>query len=209
MNLAQTQASFWRALYGEAVDPSFLAGPDRLAVYANMFLFRQADALRADFPETAQRLGAERFLEVVRDYVRAHPSEHPDLGQLGRRFPAFLAVACGELGDLPRLEWARCEVFFEREAEAIGVEEFSRTLRIRIVPALRLVGRTAIWRRGFEVQETELPAEESRALELSLQGASFDEICGAFADPAGAFEALQTWIGEGWLTSPGPPESPA
>jgi hypothetical protein len=153
----------------------------------------------------AERLGDDRFFEVVRGYVREHPSEHPDLGQLGRHFPGFLARSNPDqdgIVDLARLEWARSEVFLEAERAPIDADEFARTLQIHLIPALRLVGRTAVWRRGFEVQETELSAIEARALELALSGAAFEEVCGAFADPAPAFEALQSWIGEGWLTAP-------
>lgn len=211
MTLAETQARFWRALYGDPVDASFVEGPDRLHVYANMFLFRQVDALRADFPQTAERLGDAKFFEVVRAYVREHPSQHPDLGRLGRRFASFLrgngGFGGGEaLADLAALEWARSEVFLEAEAAPLTADEFARTLRIHLVPALRLSGRTAVWRREFEVREAELSASEARALELALEGAPFEEVCGAFGDPASAFEALRSWIGEGWLTAP--PESP-
>jgi len=209
MKLADLQASFWRALQGDEVDRSFVAGPDRLRVYADMFLFRQVDALREEFPQTAERLGDERFFSLAKGYVRAHPSEDPDLGRLGRHFAAF-AEASEEgpvLGKLPGLEWARSEVFLEAEVTPIGAEEFARSLRARPVPALRLSGRTAVWRKGFEVQEAELSAEEARALELLLEGAPFEEICGAFPDAATAFEALSSWIGEGWLTA-APPGSP-
>jgi hypothetical protein len=207
MKLAAIQAIFWQALHGESVDPSFIAGPNRLKVYANMFLFRQVDALRTDFPDTAKQLGDSAFLEAARGYLREHPSEHPDLGRLGYRFAAFLKEKDGAppgVGDLAALEWARSEVFVEAEAEPIGPEEFARSLEVRLVPALRLVGRTAVWRRGFEVQEAELSPEEARALERALEGASFEEICAAFGDPTSAFEALQTWIGEGWLSAPRP-----
>ena|SRR5438477_2915573 len=30
-------------------------------------------------------------------------------------------------------------------------------------------------------------------------GASFEDVCSAFGDPAAAFEALQSWIAEGWI----------
>lgn len=207
MTLAETQALFWRALYGDPVDSSFVEGPDRLHVYSSMFLFRQVDALRADFPQTAERLGDERFFAVVRGYVREHPSEDPDLGRLGRRFASFLRRDDAALGALAELEWARSEVFLDAEATPIDAAEFARALRIHLVPALRLAGRKAVWRSGFEIQEADLSPEEARALELALEGASFEDVCGAFGDPGSAFEALQTWIGEGWLTAP--PESPA
>jgi len=199
MNLAQTQELFFRALYGDEVDRSFVAGEDRLDVYARMFISRQVEALRTDFPETAERLGDEAFFALVERYVRAHPSEHPDLGRLGRSFAAFCPE---EVRELAALEWARAEVFLEAEAEAITAEEFARTLEVRIIPALRLAFRTAVWRKGFEVHEVELDAEEALALALALSGASFAEICGAFADAETAYAALQSWIAEGWLAAP-------
>ncbi|HET7785053.1 MAG TPA: DNA-binding domain-containing protein [Myxococcales bacterium] len=199
MNLAQTQDLFFRALYGEPIDRSFIAGEDRLDVYSRMFLYRQVDALRTDFPQTAARLGDEAFFSLVDRYVRAHPSEHPDLGRLGRHFAAFCPE---EVRELAALEWARAEVFVEAEAPAVSADEFARTLRIRIIPALRLTARTAVWRKGFEVQEVELDAEEARALALAIAGASFAEVCGAFADAPAAYAALQSWVAEGWVTAP-------
>lgn len=201
MNLARTQELFFRALYGDEVDRSFIAGEDRLDVYARMFIYRQVEALRADFPETAARLGDEGFFALVERYVRAHPSEHPDLGRLGRHFAAFCPE---EVRELAALEWARAEVFLEAEATAVGPEEFARNLRVRIIPALRLASRTAVWRKGFDVHEVELDAEEARALELALGGASFAEICGAFADAPAAYAALQSWIAEGWVAAAPP-----
>ena len=199
MNLAQTQELFFGALYGDEIDRSFIAGEDRLDVYARMFVYRQVDALRTDFPETAARLGDEAFFALVERYVRAHPSEHPDLGRLGRHFAAFCP---DDVRELAALEWARAEVFLEAEAPAVSADEFSRTLQIRIIPALRLASRTAVWRKGFEVQEVELAAEEARALALAIGGASFAEVCGAFSDAPTAYAALQSWIAEGWVAAP-------
>ena len=195
MTLDETQRLFWQALRGERVDRGFVAGADRLDVYADMFLHRQVDALRADFPETAAALGEEKFFFISRDYVLAHPSEDPDLGRLGRKFAEFLE------SELAAREWARSEVFLERPAEPLTAEEFAKTLSIRTIPALRLAGRTAVWRAHgtFEVSEVELDEAEARALRLALDGASFEEVCTAFGDPSAAFEALQSWIAEGWL----------
>ena len=194
MTLAETQEQFWAALRGEPANTSFVKGEDRLHVYAEMFLLRQVDALRADFPETAAALD-EKFLLVARDYVLTHASEDPDLGRLGRKFAEFL--------DSPRaaVEWARSEVFLEAEAEPLTAEQFARDLRVRIIPALRLVGRTAVWRPHgtFEVSEVELEPLEAAALRKALDGAPFEDICATFGDPHAAFEALQSWIAEGWL----------
>ena len=198
MSLADLQSRFWAALRGEAVDRSFVKGPDRLDVYAGMFLWRQVDALREDFPETAAELGEKKFFLFSRDYVLAHPSEDPDLGRLGRRFAEFTGLP------IAALEWARCEVFLEAEVPRLPV--FSP--QFRIAPALRLAGSTVVWRTpgGYDLNEVELGPEEKRALQLALQGASFEQVCGAFADAGSAFEALQSWLAEGWLTSTEPPE---
>jgi hypothetical protein len=198
VNLARTQELFFRALYGEEVDRSFVAGEDRLDVYARMFVYRQVEALRSDFPETAAKVGDEAFFALADRYLRAHPSEHPDLGRLGRRFAAFCPE---EVRALAELEWARAEVFLEADAPAASEEDFARTLRVRIIPALRLASRTAVWRKGFDVHEVELDAAEARALELALGGAGFVEICGAFPDAETAYAALRSWIAEGWLAA--------
>lgn len=197
MTLADTQRRFWQALRSEAVDRSFVAGPDRLDVYREMFIHRQVDALREDFPETAARLGDEKFFELAKRYVLEHPSEEPDLGRLGRRFAEF----SGEPG--AALEWARSEVFLEAEVARMKPEEFGQRLSVRIAPALRLVGDTAVWRTpgGFELNEVSLPLDEAGALRLALSGAPFEEVCAAFGEPARAFEALQSWLAEGWIAA--------
>ena len=194
MNLAELQDKFWAALRGEQVEREFVAGEARLDVYAEMFLHRQVDALREDFPETAARLGEKKFFFISRDYVLAHPSEDPDLGRLGRKFAAFVGT------ELAAMEWARSEVFLEKDVEPITAGEFAHRLTTRIIPALRLAGRTAVWRPHgtFEVAEVELDPAEAGALKLAIEGAPFEEVCNAFGDPDAAFEGLQSWIAEGW-----------
>jgi len=160
VTLAETQALFHATVTGGDVDPSelerWLAGSERLpaaarvGIYAEMWFWRQVEALRAEFPALAACAGEERFQALCRDYLRAHPSEHHDIGRLGRRLPPFLRLHPApdrtDLGDLAELEWARSEVFFEAPARpagrevlaALGPEPFSRA-RLRFVPAFRLL----------------------------------------------------------------------
>jgi hypothetical protein len=164
MTLAELQASF-HALATAADAPAapradadtFLVGtPDlpaaaRLDVYAGMYLARQVDALREEFPATAVVLGDRAFFEAARAYVAVHPSESPDLGQLGRRLAAFLGARPelsrrADVADLAALEWARSEVFFEAEAPPVGPEALAAIApealgeaRLRLSPALRLL----------------------------------------------------------------------
>src|ERR1700674_2883763 len=119
VTLAETQRLFWEALRGEAASTSFVAGPDRLHVYADMFLWRQVDALRSDFPQLAAKLGDDAFFVLAERYILAHPSEDPDRGRLGRHFAQF----CGD--ELAALDWARSEVYLEAEVQRMEPAEFA------------------------------------------------------------------------------------
>jgi hypothetical protein len=155
MKLAELQDRFWelatRSPGAHPAAESFVSTPDlsaddRLDIYANMFVWRQIDALREDFPKLAQLLGDEGFYATAEKYLSAHPSTHPSLAQLGRRFASFLAESPGsrpDLADLAALEWARCEVFEEAHvrpatADLIRGPEPAQ-MALRTVPALRLL----------------------------------------------------------------------
>ena len=235
MNLAETQELFWELLQGrERPLDAFVGSPDlpaeeRVAIYARMFLHRQVDALREMFPKVVAALGDEAFFEAAARYVREHPSEHPDLGQLGRKLAAFLDRP--DLRDLARLEWARGEVFESPPAESLTPEEFATLAqdpvefmhyRVRLIPALRLLelehdigplwDETAakaaqlptqwvVWRSGFDVFHVAVNPDEARAVRLALAGASLADVCAALDDPQRATEALQSWLAEGWIAA--------
>ncbi len=160
MTLADYQALFHAAITGGDADPRALArcfagtpalpAADRLQIHADMWFWRQHDALRSEFPALHACVGADRFPALCRDYLRAHRSEHADIGRLGRNLPGFLRAhpppERTDLGVLAALEWARAEVFAEADARAVGREamrslppERFAAARLRFVPALRLL----------------------------------------------------------------------
>lgn len=171
MTLAETQALFAELVRrGPEADPAgleaCLAGtPDlpaaeRLAIYAGMFLWRQVEALREEFPRLAGLLGEERFPALCRAYLSEHPSEHHDIGQLGRALAAFLRREPDPdrpgLADLAELEWTRSLAFGAAEAAAAGPEAFAglapeafAAARLRLAPSLHLLrlgsGAAALW----------------------------------------------------------------
>ena len=235
MNLAETQELFWELLQGRErpldafVGSADLPAEERVAIYARMFLHRQIDALREMFPKVVAALGDEAFFEVAARYVRQNPSEHPDLGQLGRKLAAFLDRP--DLRDLARLEWARGEVFEAPPAESLIPEVFTSLAqdpvefmhyRVRLIPALRLLEldhdvaplwdetaasaeqrptRWVVWRSGFDVFHVAVDPDESRAVRLALAGAPLADVCAALDDPQRATEALQSWLAEGWIAA--------
>jgi hypothetical protein len=180
VTLAETQALF-HGLVTRAVDPDAgslddcfrgsgeLPAADRVAIYRDMYAVRLVDALRETFPNLARFLGEERFSALGQDYVARHPSEHHDVGRIGRRLDCFLRVHPDperpDLADLAGLEWARNEVFFAPESEAMEAEalatlppEVVGRTRLRMAPSLRVLllahDASVLWRsleRGEDV----------------------------------------------------------
>ena len=90
---------------------------------------------------------------------------------------------------------------FKTEMPSIPGVAPQKSSRAAANPALRLVGDTVVWRTpgAFQLNEVQLQPDERRALGLAISGASFEEVCAAFGEPARAYEALQEWLAEGWV----------
>jgi hypothetical protein len=241
--LRELQAAFWRSIAARPGDGApeaellrivpggRLAPPDRVAVYASMYLWRLVEALAEDFPKVAEALGRERFADVVRAYLAHHPSTEPSVRHLGRAFAAFLVGAePAWLADLARLEWARLDVFDAPDASPLTLDELRGVpaeewpaLRFVPVPALaRLVAawpvhelwsdpsepvapaRTAlrVWRDGFLVYQAPIDAVEEAALGHLLAGDPFGALCETVGDPADAASLLLRWIADGIVMRP-------
>jgi hypothetical protein len=172
VKLAEVQRLFYhlatRAPGSEAIDPAaLLAGTPalgaeaRVQIYADMFIWRQVDALRDDFPKLALLLGDGPFYAMAEEYLRAHPSRHASLSELGRELPRFLRGWLGvgaraDLADLAALEWARAKVFEEENVASAPTERLRMLcpealpgLHLRFVPALRVLALdhdlSALW----------------------------------------------------------------
>ncbi|HSM93518.1 MAG TPA: DNA-binding domain-containing protein [Anaeromyxobacteraceae bacterium] len=205
MTLAETQALFAGLLTGdEPAAPGRIAAcfagtpalpaEARVGIYAGMYRWRHADALRATFPALARWLGEDRFLALATDYVRAHPSDHHDLGRLGRRLAAFLRDhpdrGRPDLADLAALEWARQEVFFAPPIAPAGADAlvglspsaFARR-RLALSPALRVLrlahDAAALWRAIDAGHAPAPPAKGRFAVAVWRRG--FDVFHGALA----------------------------
>ncbi len=125
--LREVQSWFWRSIAGEPgeydfepdlvalVEPSRTQEPaQRVEVYADAYFLRLRDVLSEDFPHVARLLGGEGFADLVRGYLKAHPSTEPSVRHLGRAFSAFIRSQNDLppwLADLAALEWARVNAF--------------------------------------------------------------------------------------------------
>lgn len=171
MTLAETQALFHafatRSPEASGRDPAetFVGTPalpaaERLAIYANMYLWRQVDALREDFPKLVAVLGDDGFYALAEGYVREHPSEHPSLSKLGRRMADYLTrhpMGRPDLPDLARLEWARAEAFEAEDVPLAGIDSLRAVtpaelpqVRLDFAPSVRILhldhDAPALWR---------------------------------------------------------------
>lgn len=128
-----------------------LAPAERLQVYTRMYFWRIRDALAEDYPQLAELLGADAFADLLRAYLRRHPSAHPSLRHAGRHLPAFVATHPIDAlppwaADLARLEWARVDAFDAPDAEPLGKADLHAiapadwaTIRFAPIPALSVV----------------------------------------------------------------------
>jgi hypothetical protein len=161
-----------------------LGAEERINIYAEMYFARLVDVLKSDFPRVAALLGCERFHEVVSHYLARHPSTHPSLRHVGRRFPGFLkdcaaTVDLPFLGELATLEWARVEVFDDLDIESLRVEHLQHfapdewpALRFQVIPAFRILHSEwpvhAIWH-AAEAEDTLSTLENIRPKKTTLR----------------------------------------
>jgi hypothetical protein len=149
----------------------------RLDIYGEMYFFRIHDVLRDEAPRTAAALGEAAFHNLVTDYLRACPPNHPSLREAGARLPAFLAthpfgVERPWLAELARLERTRHELFDGPDAEALTLAhvralppEQIGALTLRAIPCHRLLENgfpiSSAWRAEPPAAAAPTPAPET------------------------------------------------
>ena len=123
-----------------------LGASARAEIYRDMYRFRLADALRADFPRVARLLGDDGFLELSSAYASVYPSASSDISRFGRHLADFLTAHPGPRGDeadLARLEWALAQAFTAQDPEPVTQEALgllgaeAAEARLVFVPALQ------------------------------------------------------------------------
>lgn len=203
MNLHETQQLLWRLISAPDGVPAALADPgrappggldavvrgddrlgaaERVGIYASMYFFRLLDCLTEDFPALHAVVGHQRFHQLARDYLNAHPSEHASVRMLGRHLGEFLEGHAPSaerpwLADLARFEWALLEAFDAPDASPIGRDRLQSVraggwarLRFTLAPSLQVLEARApvqeVWSAATAGRELPSLAEAPTALRI-------------------------------------------
>lgn len=165
------------ALGGKVIQPSATMAPmERVDVYNGGYLARLKGALESDYPGVLYALGDHGFFHLAHDYVRAHPSDDPNLVVFGRHLADFFArrkdyKPRAFLRDLARLEWAMVEAFHSERTEPLAGEDLSGIhgedwprVVLSVSPSLRLLETTypvnGFLQAVFDEKEPEVPARQ-------------------------------------------------
>jgi hypothetical protein len=142
-DLTQLQRQFFDRVVGEQPVDGLIASGDA-DIYARMYASRLHDTLAEDYPKLQIALGADRFGELVAQYLAAHPPRSFTLRETGVALAAFLrdrAIAPAWAADLAALERARVEVFDGPDADPLAQAEVAALgdqlpeLRVSWVPS--------------------------------------------------------------------------
>lgn len=152
--------------------------PARLAVHADGYVARLVEVLASDYPAVRARLTERTFEGLAQRYLAVHPSRHPNLNQLGSRFPAWLrrqARIAPSVVQLARLELALTRAFDAAEfsglpADALAALSPTRWAKARLVvnPSVQVLRVSAAVADAFTAWRLGQPGGRRRAGHVDL-----------------------------------------
>lgn len=178
--LARAQSRF-NATESDLLRPA-RGSRSRLHIYADGYVLRLLECLRADFPVLRKVMGDELFDFFAKAYIWRYPSRSPSLYNLGAGFADFLRLsqrpdAQPERAALLRLpvELARLERAFAEAGRAPGLEQraapatdafdllLGQDMQLHLAPCTRLLELSfplqAFWEQASKLsEEQEIPA---------------------------------------------------
>ena len=137
-DLARQQADFQRGILsgddtvlGEILDSPQEKRETLYGVYRYAYGSRLVEAMRNDHELLHAYLGDETFDEMGHAYVKANPSEHPNLRWFSRALPEFLKSTTPYsdhpvLADLAALEKALNDAFDGKDGDALALDDMAR-----------------------------------------------------------------------------------
>lgn len=104
-----------------------LSKADRLSIYSGAYFIRLLECLQKDFSITYKLLGEELFHHLIADYLKAHPSQSYNIGEVGKHLFHFTEGHPFQneipwLKEIIRLEWLIIQSFYEKSPEGFSLE---------------------------------------------------------------------------------------
>jgi hypothetical protein len=136
-DLARQQADFQRGILsgddtvlGEILDSDKEKRETLYGVYRYAYGSRLVEAMRNEHELLHAYLGDEMFDQMGHAYVKAHPSEHPNLRWFSRALPEFLRSAAPYrdhpvLSDLAALEKALNDAFDSKDGDVLALTDMA------------------------------------------------------------------------------------
>ncbi len=189
-SLVSLQQRFHAAVTGAAIDDGDLdvvrddgvSPRRRLEVYAHAYRVRILDAIAAELPKIAAALGHERFGQLCRAYLAAHPTSRPSLRDAAQHLAAFVdgggfPDAPSWLADLARLERSRTCAFDGAEARPLSRADLAEIppediafLQLPLVPTGELLVLHSIADEVWTALENEQPLPAEPAAPVAPRG---------------------------------------
>lgn len=129
--------------------PSVGTTTARLQVYGEAYFARLVEVVAGDYPALRAAVGERRFAAWARRYLVRCPSRHPNLNQLGARFPRHVRTverADGVTAALARIELAVTKAFDAPAREPLQASALAdvppsrwRRLRLEVHPSVQLL----------------------------------------------------------------------
>jgi hypothetical protein len=231
--------ALWRAVRSDVPDEvlaSFrssgaLSVGEAIAVYKDGYWSRQYEVLCELFPRIHEQLGGAEFRELVRRYLRACPSVHPELERLGDALPWFLRAqddrTLSALASTAIYEHALIDSLLaadspiaalsEIRADTFGSARLELVASLRIVPIDRELRRVLAAERGnavvgahaavivrprFAIHVHFVNRDELRVLDLVRAGATVGELLLACDHDLSHLHALLArWFHRRWIAA--------
>lgn len=140
----------------------------RLSIYHRMIFARLHASLAEDFPALAAVLGEQGFRALAAEFLVAHPSGGPNLRDVGRPLPGFLARLPrqrSDLAELARLEWARVHAFDARDDRPLTVASLHAAGES--LPRVRLVAGTRVLEVRHDVDAVWAAADRDQTIPMA------------------------------------------
>lgn len=126
----------------------------RLEIYANAYRLRLIEALEDDFVALRAYVGPERFDEIARAYIDAHPSEHFSLRYFGRHLARLLAESESYrneplLAELATFDWALTDSFDATDSAVATADDMAK-ITPDVWPRLTFVPHASVQRLNLQ-----------------------------------------------------------